>query len=72
MEEPVDSVSQVGARQKRTVLGLAGVAEDGRELRPVRICIGWLTGPPGANPTKAATEVPTPSMGFDVAGISST
>jgi hypothetical protein len=33
---------------------------------------GWLIGPPGASPTKAATEVPTPSIGFDCAGISST
>src|SRR5262245_21592760 len=33
--------------------------------------IGVLTGPPGARPTKAAIEVPTPSIGFDCAGVSS-
>ena len=36
------------------------------------IRIGVLTGPPGASPTKAAIDVPTPSMGLDCAGISST
>jgi hypothetical protein len=36
------------------------------------IRIGVLTGPPGARPMKAATDVATPSMGFDCAGISST
>jgi hypothetical protein len=33
---------------------------------------GVFTGPPGASPTKAATDVPTPSMGFEVDGTSST
>jgi hypothetical protein len=36
------------------------------------IRIGVLIGPPGARPTKAAVDVPTPSIGFDWAGISST
>ena len=36
------------------------------------IRIGVLAGPPGASPTKAAIEVPTPSIGFDCDGISST
>ena len=34
--------------------------------------IGVFTGPPGARPMKAATEVLTPSSGFCAAGISST
>src|SRR3954466_2792573 len=34
--------------------------------------IGVLTGPPGARPTNAATDVLTPSIGFDVDGTSST
>src|SRR3954447_16451233 len=36
------------------------------------IRIGVLTGPPGARPTNAATDVLTPSIGFDVDGTSST
>ena len=36
------------------------------------IRIGVLTGPPGARPTNAAIEVPTPSIGFDCDGTSST
>src|SRR5215208_1121050 len=36
------------------------------------IRIGVLTGPPGARPTKAATAVPTPSIGLFAEGISST
>ncbi len=36
------------------------------------IRIGRFTGPPGARPTNAATDVPTPSIGFDWDGISST
>src|SRR5215213_8174289 len=31
-----------------------------------------FTGPPAARPTNAAVEVPTPSIGFDCAGTSST
>ena len=27
--------------------------------------VGWLAGPFSANPTKAATAVPTPSIGFE-------
>ena len=38
----------------------------------LEIRIGVLTGPPGARPTKAAIDVPTPSMGFEVEGTSST
>src|SRR5579884_323050 len=34
--------------------------------------IGTLTGPPGASPTKAATAVPTPSIGFFPLETSST
>ena len=34
--------------------------------------IGVITGPPGASPTKAATAVPTPSIGRFDDGISST
>jgi hypothetical protein len=33
---------------------------------------GRLTGPLGAKPTKAAIDVPTPSMGFEAEGTSST
>ena len=36
------------------------------------IRIGVLTGPPGASPTNAAIDVPTPSIGFEVDGTSST
>ena len=36
------------------------------------ICTGVLRGPPGASPTNAATDVPTPSMGLDADGTSST
>ena len=36
------------------------------------IRIGVLTGPPGARPTNAAIYVPTPSIGFEVDGTSST
>jgi hypothetical protein len=36
------------------------------------IRIGVLTGPPGASPMNAATEVLTPSSGFCPEGISST
>src|SRR3954447_19684075 len=38
----------------------------------LEIRIGVLIGPPGARPTKAATAVPTPSMGLFAEGISST
>src|SRR4029079_1244579 len=38
----------------------------------VEIRIGVLTGPPGARPTNAAIDVPTPSIGFEVEGTSST
>src|SRR5262245_12606108 len=36
------------------------------------IKVGSLTGPLGAMPTNAATAVPTPSIGLDPLGISST
>ena len=36
------------------------------------IRMGVLTGPPGARPTNAAIEVPTPSIGLEVEGTSST
>jgi hypothetical protein len=36
------------------------------------IRIGVFTGPPGASPTNAAIDVPTPSIGFEVDGTSST
>ena len=36
------------------------------------IRIGVLTGPPGVRPTKAATEVLTPSIGLFAEGTSST
>ena len=36
------------------------------------IRIGVFTGPPGARPTNAAIDVPTPSIGFEADGTSST
>ena len=36
------------------------------------IRIGRLTGPPGARPTNAAIDVPTPSIGLFCEGTSST
>jgi hypothetical protein len=38
----------------------------------LEIRIGVLTGPPGASPTNAAIDVPTPSIGFEVDGTSTT
>ena len=36
------------------------------------IRIGVFTGPPGARPTNAAIDVPTPSIGLEADGTSST
>ena len=36
------------------------------------IRVGRLTGPPGARPTNAAIDVPTPSIGLFADGTSST
>ena len=52
--------------------GLAGSPKMFANWLQLAIRIGVLTGPPGARPMNAATEVLTPSSGFCADGISST
>ena len=52
--------------------GLAGSLNSFANCVQFEIRIGVLIGPPGVSPTKAAIDVPTPSIGFDAEGTSST
>ena len=52
--------------------GLSGSPKIVENCVQFEIRIGVLTGPPGARPTNAAIEVPTPSIGLLDDGTSST